>query len=174
MSAHLSRLRLFQRHLRSLVWVWVWVWDWIHWHTSPRMRSPSSRHPPFTHYPFSPRSPVCVCDGQTSPHEPRLVVSHSTCSPLSSSPRSLSFVLGTAVINNNNVWSNTHTAGSGGRRAPFSTDIASYTHTARSLACGAPILPRHFQVRWCARLPRPRVLLPHTCTQDGLFLQPQR
>ena len=25
MSAHLSRLRLFQRHLRSLVWVWVWV-----------------------------------------------------------------------------------------------------------------------------------------------------
>ncbi len=29
--------------------VWVWVWDWIHWHTSPRTRSPSSRHPPFTH-----------------------------------------------------------------------------------------------------------------------------
>jgi hypothetical protein len=30
MSAHLSRLRLFQRHLRSLVWVWVWVWDqWL-------------------------------------------------------------------------------------------------------------------------------------------------
>jgi hypothetical protein len=27
MSAHLSRLRLFKRHLRSLVWVWVWVWD---------------------------------------------------------------------------------------------------------------------------------------------------
>jgi hypothetical protein len=26
MSAHLSRLRLFQRHLRSLVWVWVRVW----------------------------------------------------------------------------------------------------------------------------------------------------
>jgi hypothetical protein len=35
MSAGLSRLRLFQQHLRSLVWVWVWVWDWIHWHTSP-------------------------------------------------------------------------------------------------------------------------------------------
>jgi hypothetical protein len=49
MSAHLSRLRLFQRHLRSLVWVWVWVWDWIHSHTPPRTRSPSSRHPPFTH-----------------------------------------------------------------------------------------------------------------------------
>ena len=30
MSAHLSRLRLFQRHLRNLVWVWVWVWDqWL-------------------------------------------------------------------------------------------------------------------------------------------------
>ena len=26
MSTNLSRLRLFQRHLRSLVWVWVWVW----------------------------------------------------------------------------------------------------------------------------------------------------
>jgi hypothetical protein len=52
MSAHLSRLRLFQRHLRSLVWVWVWVWDWIHSHTPPRTRSPSSRHPLFTHYPF--------------------------------------------------------------------------------------------------------------------------
>jgi hypothetical protein len=49
MSAHLSRLRLFQRHLRSLFWVLVWVWDWIHSHTPPRTRSPSSRHPPFTH-----------------------------------------------------------------------------------------------------------------------------
>jgi hypothetical protein len=88
------------RHLRSLVWVWVWVWDWIHWHTSPRTRSPSSCHPPFTHYPFSPRS--LVCGGQTSPHKPRLVISHSKCSPLSSSPHAHSFVLGTAVINNNN------------------------------------------------------------------------
>jgi hypothetical protein len=49
MRAHLSSLRLFQRHLRSLVWVWVWVWDWIHSHNPPRTRSPSSRHPPFTH-----------------------------------------------------------------------------------------------------------------------------
>ena len=39
---------------------------------------------------------------------------------------------------------------------------------------GAPILQRHFQVRWRARLPPPRVLLPHTCTQDGWFLQPER
>ena len=34
MSAHLSRLQLFQRHLRSLVRVRIWVWDWVH--TSPR------------------------------------------------------------------------------------------------------------------------------------------
>jgi hypothetical protein len=99
MSANLSRIRLFQRHLRSLVWVWVWVWDWIHWHTSPRTRSPSSLHPPFTHYSFSPRS--LVCGGQTSPHKPRLVVSHSTCSPRSSSPHAHSFGVGTTVINNN-------------------------------------------------------------------------
>ena len=96
MSAHLSRLRLFQRHLRSLVWVGVCVWDWIHSHTPPRTRSPSSRPPPFTHYPFPPRS--LVCGGQPSPHKPRLVVSHSTCPPLSSSPHAHSFVLGTAVI----------------------------------------------------------------------------
>jgi hypothetical protein len=56
------------------------------------------------------------------------------------------------------------------------------THTYCSLArlppthpfVGAPILQRHFQVHWRARLPPPRVLLPHTCTQDGLFLQPNR
>ena len=60
----------------------------------------------------------------------------------------------------------TTAAGSGGRRAPFSTDIASYTHAARSLACSAPILPRHFQVRWCACLPPPRVLLKHARGMD--------
>jgi hypothetical protein len=59
------------------------------------------------------------------------------------------------------------------------------THTYCSLArlppthpfVGAPILQRHFQVQWRARLPPPRVLrvlLPHTCTQDGWFLQPKR
>jgi hypothetical protein len=99
MSANLSWLRLFQQHLRSLVWVWVWVWDWIQWRTSPRTRSPSSLLPPFTQYSFSPCS--LVCGGQTSPHKPRFLVSHSTCSPQSSSPHSHSFVLGTAVINNN-------------------------------------------------------------------------
>jgi hypothetical protein len=80
-----------------LVWVWVWVWDWIHSHTSPRTHSPSSRHPPFTHYPFP--LPSLVCAGQPSPHKPSLVLSHSTCPPLSSSPHAHSFVLGTAVIN---------------------------------------------------------------------------
>jgi hypothetical protein len=39
---------------------------------------------------------------------------------------------------------------------------------------GAPILQLHFQVPCRARLPPPRVLLPHTCTQDGWFLQPKR
>ena len=33
------------------------------------------------------------------PHRPRLVVSRSTCAPLSSSPHSNSFVIGTAVTN---------------------------------------------------------------------------
>ena len=47
---------------------------------SPRTRSPSSRHPLFTHYPFPPRS--LVCGGQPSPHKPRLVVSHRTCQGL--------------------------------------------------------------------------------------------
>ena len=38
-------------------------------------------------------------DGQTlNPHRPRLVVSHSTCPPLSSSPHAHSFVIGPAVI----------------------------------------------------------------------------
>jgi hypothetical protein len=41
-----------------------------------------------------------LCYGQTSPHRPRLVVSRSTCPPLSPSPPSEnSSVLGTTVIN---------------------------------------------------------------------------
>jgi len=39
-----------------------------------------------------------VRDGQTSPHRPRLVVSRSTCPPLSSPPHSNSFVIGPTVI----------------------------------------------------------------------------
>ena len=45
-----------------------------------------------------------MCGGQPSPHsKSRLVISHITCPPLSSSPHTHSFVLGTAVINNNKV-----------------------------------------------------------------------
>jgi hypothetical protein len=40
-----------------------------------------------------------VRDEQTHPHRPRLVVSHSTCPPLSSSPPANSFVIGPEVIN---------------------------------------------------------------------------
>ena len=60
--------------------------------------------PPCVEVPGSSRVPsLCslVCGGQTNPHKPRLVVSHSTCSPLSPSPHAHSFVLGTAVTNNN-------------------------------------------------------------------------
>jgi hypothetical protein len=122
----------------------------------------------------------------------------------------------------------TTAVGSGRRRAPISTDTASHTHTARSLACplltissarpfsngifrsnGAPaslppasssltharrmdglcnqnadqlgslagpsLLTVYVGVVECApaSLP-PRVLLPHTCTQDGWFVQPKR
>ena len=38
-------------------------------------------------------------DGQTSPHSPGLVVSRSTCPPISPPPHANSFVLGPAVIN---------------------------------------------------------------------------
>ena len=47
---------------------------------------------------------VLVRDGQTSPRRPRLVVSRSTCPPLSPPTHANSFVLGPAVIN-------THTGG---------------------------------------------------------------
>jgi hypothetical protein len=72
------------------------------WHSSrPSARSftcsPSSAPPSFTQSPSPPRSPVR--DGQTSPHRPRLVVSHSTCPPLSPSPHASNFEIGTAVIN---------------------------------------------------------------------------
>ena len=72
------------------------------WHSSsPSARSlsraPSSPPPSFTQSPSPPRS--LVRDGQTSPHRPRLVVSRSTCPPLSPSPHANSFIKGTAVIN---------------------------------------------------------------------------
>jgi hypothetical protein len=155
MSAHLSRLRLFQRHLRSLVWVWVWVWDWIHSHTPPRTRSPSSRHPPFTHYPFSLRS--LVCGGQPSPHKPRLVVSHSTCPPLSSSPHAHSFVLGTAVINTHRK-SHTVTVFSLFRRraGPRARPAGSSKFRPRRLLTPAPDADWHSPGSRATSLSRPR------------------
>jgi hypothetical protein len=49
-----------------------------------------------------------VRDGQPSPHRPRLVVSRSTCPPISPPPHVNSFVLGPAVINTHSstiMWS---------------------------------------------------------------------
>ena len=51
-----------------------------------------------SHTSLFPRVHYCLM-GTPSPHKPRLVVSHSTCPPLSSSSHAHSFVLGTAVIN---------------------------------------------------------------------------
>jgi hypothetical protein len=70
------------------------------WHNgSPSARSFSrSPSPPPPQSPSPPRSQVL--DGQTSPLRPRLVVSRSTCPPLSPSPHANSFVIGTAVCYN--------------------------------------------------------------------------
>jgi hypothetical protein len=46
-----------------------------------------------------------VRDGQTHPHRPRLVVSHSTCPPLSPPPNANSFVIGPAVIKHTHTFS---------------------------------------------------------------------
>ena len=43
-------------------------------------------------------------DEQTHPHRPRLVVSHSTCPPLSSFPHANSFVIGPAVIKHTHLF----------------------------------------------------------------------
>ena len=59
------------------------------WHSSTPSahsfsHSPSAPPPSFTQSSYPPRS--LVRDERTHPHRPRLVVSHSTCPPLSSSP----------------------------------------------------------------------------------------
>jgi hypothetical protein len=79
------------------------------WHRStPNARSlshsPSAPPPSFTQSPYPPRS--LVRDEQTHPHRPRLVVSHSTCPPLSSSPHANRFVIGPAVIKHTHYCSN--------------------------------------------------------------------
>jgi len=87
-------------------------------------RSPSPPPPSFTQYPSPPRSlvrdgqtlglaggnvprkintPTALQSPKTSPLRPRLVVSRSTCPPLSPSPHANSFVIGTAVINTHTI-----------------------------------------------------------------------
>jgi hypothetical protein len=80
-------------------------------HPVLKYRVPQGSHsappPPFTQSPYPPRSLVRA--GQTHPHRPRLVVSHSTCPPLSSSPHAHSFVIGPAVIKHtHNKHTHTH------------------------------------------------------------------
>jgi hypothetical protein len=79
------------------------------WHSgSPSARSFSrfpSPPPPLIQSPSPPRS--LVRDGQTSPLRPRLVVSRSTCPPLSPFPHANGVVIGTAVTHTS-VWY-THT-----------------------------------------------------------------
>ena len=55
---------------------------------------------------------LLVRDEQTHPHRPLLVVSHSTCPPLSSSPHANSFVIGPAVIKHTHICTGYCTAGS--------------------------------------------------------------
>jgi hypothetical protein len=62
----------------------------------PKREEPGKTGAPCVKVPGSSRVPVC--DEQTRPHRPRLVVSHSTCPPLSSPPHANSFVIGPAVI----------------------------------------------------------------------------
>jgi hypothetical protein len=66
-----------------------------------------------------------VRDGQTHPHRPRLVVSHSTCPPLSSSPNAHSFVIGPAVIKHTHTLNNKHAP------ASLSPASSSLTHARR-------------------------------------------
>jgi hypothetical protein len=64
---------------------------------APPSFSPSSSHT----IPFPPRS--LVRGGQIGSHRPRLVVPHSTCPPISPSPPTNSFVIGTAIINTHRI-----------------------------------------------------------------------
>jgi len=73
----------------------------------PKREEPGKTGAPCVKVPGS--SQVPVRDGQTHAHRPRLVVSHSTCPPLSSSPHAHSFVIGPAVIKHTHTI-NTHTA----------------------------------------------------------------
>ena len=63
---------------------WNRIYSLFFCRTKITLAHPSAPPPPFTQSPYPPRS--LVRDGQTHPHRPRLVVYHSTCRPLSSSP----------------------------------------------------------------------------------------
>jgi hypothetical protein len=67
-------------------------------------------------------------DGQTSPQRPRLVVSRSTCPPISPSPHANSFIIGTAVIN-------TRT------RAMRPVSRYLFVYVGASFSCASPLLP---------------------------------
>jgi len=76
----------------------------------PKREEPGKTGAPCIKVPGSSRVPVR--DGQTSPHRPWLVVSRSTCPPLSSPPHANCFVIGHAVINKHTLYTNwVHFAG---------------------------------------------------------------
>jgi hypothetical protein len=81
----------------------------LRFHTRARSHTRFWGRKQVTQSPYPPRS--LVRDGQTHPHRPRLVVSHSTCPPLSSSPHAHSFVIGPAVIKHTHttIRNKTHT-----------------------------------------------------------------
>jgi hypothetical protein len=130
------------------------------------------RHPPFTPQPFPPRS--LVCGGQPSPHKSRLVVSHSTCPPLSSSPHTHSIVLGTAVINNN--WKLLCRSFSGPRYRTFSGPIArpppspedarcSHPQTGPPDSATSPVIVLYYSRALCAEFLRLLFLQAHRETE---------
>ena len=93
----------------------------------PKREEPGKTGAPCVKVPGSSRVPVR--DEQTHPHSPRLVVSHSTCPPLSSSPHAHSFVIGPAVIKHTHFWAvgaslfRTAQAGWGGRLRKVDTAV---------------------------------------------------
>jgi hypothetical protein len=101
----------------------------------------SSRHPPFTQYTFPSRS--LVCDGQTSPHMPRLVVPHSTCPSLSPSPPRTQLY--------NRSCSNKHTP-----NAPCARNLP---HQPLSLSRAAPVTGVTARPRTCLFLCAPALFL---------------
>jgi hypothetical protein len=190
-------------------------------HRSPRLPLPLARAQQRSFGQYSSACDLLLQYYYTAVREP--AVQTFTCSDPAKNTEFMKF--GSGVI------FQTKQPGSGGRcahiRAPFSTDTASHTHTARSLACplltlsparpfsngifrsngapaslppasssltharrmdgfcnqnadqlgslaGPPLLTVYVGVVECAPASLPRVLLPHTCTQDGWFLQPKR